>query len=303
MKIVFMGTPDFAVPTLEAVINKGHQVVAVYCQPDKPQGRHFTLTAPPVKEAAVAHGIPVYQPQTLKDESAVAELAALSPEIIIVAAYGKLLPKAVLDIPKRGCINVHASLLPKYRGAAPIQWAVINGEKETGVTIMQMAEGMDTGDILFSRSTEIGRDETAGELFDRLAVMGAKALCDVLDCFDMLKAQKQNDSLASWASPLKKETGEIDWHKSAEEVYSLIRGVTPWPGAYTTFCGKRLKVYKARLGDKSGAAGNLLDNTGLIIGCREGSIELLEVQLEGAKRITAADFIRGKRLREGKLFD
>lgn len=299
MKIVFMGTPDFAVPSLKKLVESGYEVAAVYCQPDKPQGRHFTLTPPPVKVLAQEYGIPVCQPATLKDEEAQQTLAEFAPDIIVVAAYGKILPKAVLDMPKYGCINVHGSILPKYRGAAPIQWAVINGEEKSGVTIMQMAEGLDTGDMLLVSETAIGADETAGELFDRIALLGADALIEALEKIDSLTPVKQDDSLACWASPLKKSDGEINWENSAEKIYSLIRGVSPWPGAYTIFGEKRLKVHKARLCDKSGSPRELLDNEKLIIGCGSGSIELIEVQLEGAKRISAADFIRGQRLKKG----
>ena len=302
MRIVFMGTPDFAVPSLQRVVDDGHEVVAVYCQPDKPQGRHFTLTPPPVKVLAQQLGIEVLQPPTLKNEEAQQILAKFAPDIIAVAAYGKILPKAVLDMPKYGCINVHGSLLPKYRGAAPIQWAVINGEEKSGVTIMQMAEGLDTGDMLLVRDTEIGADETAGELFDRIAMLGAEALSEALVNIENLKAVPQDDALACLAPPLKKADGEINWDKKNTEIYSLIRGVSPWPGAYTIFGAKRLKIHKAALCDKNGEAGALLDDARLIIGCGEGSVELLEVQLEGAKRISAADFIRGQRLSKGKIF-
>ena len=302
MRIVFMGTPDFAVPSLQRLVDDGHEVVAVYCQPDKPQGRHFTLTPPPVKVLAQQLGIEVLQPPTLKDEETQQILAKFAPDIIAVAAYGKILPKAVLDMPKYGCINVHGSLLPKYRGAAPIQWAVINGEEKSGVTIMQMAEGLDTGDMLLVRDTEIGADETAGELFDRIAMLGADSLSEALVNIENLKAVSQDDALACWAPPLKKADGEIDWQKKNTEIYSLIRGVSPWPGAYTIFGAKRLKIHNAALCDKNGEAGALLDEARLIIGCGEGSVELLEVQLEGAKRISAADFIRGQRLSKGKIF-
>ena len=302
MKIVFMGTPDFAVPSLQRLISDGHDVVAVYCQPDKPQGRHFVLTPPPVKVAAIEKNIPVLQPNTLKDEQVQQTLAEFAPDIIVVAAYGKLLPKAVLDMPKYGCINVHGSILPKYRGAAPIQWAVINDEPKAGVTIMQMAEGLDTGDMLLVAETEVGADETAGELFDRIAILGADVLSEALEKIDELEPIKQDDSFACWASPLKKSDGEIDWKKDAKAVYALIRGVSPWPGAYTIFNGKRLKIHKARLCDKNGEAGALLDEKNLIIGCGSGSVELIEVQLEGAKRISAADFIRGQRVAKGPLF-
>lgn len=308
MKIVFMGTPDFAVPSLQKLIDDGHEIVAVYSQPDKPQGRHFVLTPPPVKVLAQEHSIPVFQPSTLKDADAQNEILKFAPELIVVAAYGKILPKAVLEIPSKGCINVHGSLLPKYRGAAPIQWAVINDEPTAGVTIMQMAEGLDTGDILLKGELPIGESETAGELFDRIAELGAKTLSKAIKSLDSIIPIPQDESLACWAPPLKKSDGEIDWNKDARSVYALIRGVTPWPGAYTFFNGKRLKIHKAVLcgqGGKAaltGDAGELLDSKRLIVGCGSYSVELIEVQLEGAKRILGEDFIRGQRLNLGKIF-
>ncbi len=305
MRIVFMGTPDFAVPSLQRLIDDGHEILAVYSQPDKPQGRHFTLTPPPVKLLAQQHGIAVYQPETLKDTDAQGRLAALSPELIVVAAYGKLLPQAVLDIPPKGCINVHGSLLPKYRGAAPIQWAVINNEPLTGVTIMRMAQGLDTGDMLLQRETPIGPNETAGALFERIAALGAQALSQAVAALDTLTPVAQDNALACWSPPLKKTDGEIDWSQDARAVYARIRGVTPWPGAYTLFNGRRLKVHRAVLCEDvytDGTPGALLDNKRLLIACGSGALELLEVQLEGAKRITAADFIRGQRPALGKLF-
>ncbi len=307
MRIVFMGTPDFAVPALQRLIDDGHEILAVYSQPDKPQGRHFTLTPPPVKVLAQQNDIAVYQPETLKSADVQARLAALAPELIVVAAYGKLLPQAVLDIPPKGCINVHGSLLPKYRGAAPIQWAVINNEPVTGVTIMQMAQGLDTGDMLLQRETPIGESETAGELFERIAALGAGALSQAISQLDALAPVPQDDALACWSPPLTKADGEIIWSQDAKAVYARIRGVTPWPGACTLFNGKRLKIHRAALIENNGikisaAPGELLDDKRLIIACGSGTLELLEVQLEGAKRIAAADFIRGQRLTLGKLF-
>lgn len=307
MKIVFMGTPDFAVPALQRLIDDGHEILAVYSQPDKPQGRHFTLTPPPVKVLAQQNDIAVYQPETLKNADVQAQLAALAPELIVVAAYGKLLPQAVLDIPPKGCINVHGSLLPKYRGAAPIQWAVINGEPVTGVTIMRMAQGLDTGDMLLQKETPIGENETAGALFERIAILGAEALSQAIAQLDALTPVPQDGALACWSPPLTKADGEIDWAQDAKAVCARIRGVTPWPGACTLFNGKRLKIHRAALigngGIKTSAApGALLDDKRLIVACGSGAIELLEVQLEGAKRIAAADFIRGQRLTLGKLF-
>lgn len=305
MKIVFMGTPDFAVPSLQRLIDDGHEILAAYSQPDKPQGRHFVLTPPPVKVLAQQHHIPVYQPTTFKDADTQAQLAALAPELIAVAAYGKILPQSVLDIPRWGCINVHGSLLPKYRGAAPIQWVVINNEPTTGVTIMRMAQGLDTGDMLLQKETPIGENETAGELFERIAALGAQALSEALAMIGTLPPIPQDDALACWSPPLKKTDGEINWAQEAKAVYARIRGVTPWPGAYTFFSGKRIKIHRAALAHAqktTGVPGDLLDAKRLIIACGSGAVELLEVQLEGAKRIAAADFIRGQRLNLGKLF-
>ncbi|MFV0496558.1 MAG: methionyl-tRNA formyltransferase [Candidatus Fimivivens sp.] len=305
MKIVFMGTPDFAVPSLERLLDDGHQILGVYCQPDKPQGRHFVMTPPAVKVLAQQHGIPVYQPQTFKDDQVQAQLATLNPELVVVAAYGKILPQAVLDIPAKGCINVHGSLLPKYRGAAPIQWAVINNEPIAGVTIMQMAQGLDTGDMLLKKETPIGENETAGALFARIAQLGAQALSEAIALLDTLVPMAQDEAQACWSPPLKKSDGAIDWAQDAKMVYARLRGVTPWPGAYTMLNGKRLKIHRAVIDDLNkmlGAPGELLDSKRLRIACGCGAIELLEVQLEGAKRISAADFIRGQRLIVGKLF-
>lgn len=302
MRIVFMGTPDFAVPPLKRLIDEGHDVVGVYCQPDKPQGRHFTLTPPPVKVLALEKGIPVFQPKTLRDEKVQAELSALSPELIVVAAYGKILPVEVLEIPPKGCINIHGSLLPKYRGAAPIQWAVINNDVTAGVTVMQMEEGLDSGAMLLKKSLTVGEDETAGELFDRLALLGADALIEALQNFSSLVPVCQNEDEATWAPMLKKTDGEIDWSEDAEKIYALIRGVTPWPGAYTVYRGKRLKIHRARVVNRCGVTATSLSGEGLIVACGHGALELLEVQLEGAKRMSAADFMRGQHISEGASF-
>ena len=302
MRIVFMGTPDFALPSLQRLIDDGHTIAAVYCQPDKPQGRHFALTPPPVKTLALSHAIPVCQPVTLKDPAAQQELAAFAPELIVVAAYGKILPPAVLALPPRGCINVHGSILPRYRGAAPIQWAVINREAESGVTIMRMAEGLDTGDMLLVKKTPIGPDETAGELFDRIAQLGAEALSEAISRFDTLCAVPQDNALACWARPLTKADGEIDWAEDRDAVYARIRGVTPWPGAFTFFAGKRLKIHRAAPGAQAAGAGQLpgvlcaLEDGDPVVACAAGTIRLLEVQPEGGRRMTGAEFVRGQRM-------
>lgn len=307
MRIVFMGTPDFAVPSLQALIDAGHDVCAVYTQPDKPQGRKQILTAPPVKTLALAHDIPVFQPNTLKNEDEQARLRELAPEVIIVVAYGKLLPKAVLDIPPHGCINVHGSLLPRWRGAAPIQWAVIAGDEMAGVTTMQMAEGLDTGDMLLTYETKVGEKETAGELFDRLAQSGAELLTQTLVKLDEITPRPQDDAQSCYAHMLDKQMAVIDWSKSAHEIDCLIRGLNPWPIALTTLSGERLKVFAAEKAAGNGESGTVLEadpKKGLTVACGEGALKLIEIQLVGGKRMKATDFLRGHVIEVGtKLGD
>lgn len=302
MRIVFMGTPDFAVPSLQALIDAGHDVCAVYTQPDKPQGRKQILTAPPVKTLALEHDIPVFQPNTLKNEDEQARLRELAPEVIIVVAYGKLLPKAVLDIPPHGCINVHGSLLPRWRGAAPIQWAVIAGDEMAGVTTMQMAEGLDTGDMLLTYETKVGEKETAGELFDRLAQSGAELLTQTLVKLDEITPRPQDDAQSCYAHMLDKQMAVIDWSKSAHEIDCLIRGLNLWPIALTTLSGERLKVFAAEKANGRGDPGTVLEadpKKGLTVACGEGALRLTEIQLVGGKRMKATDFLRGHSLEVG----
>ena len=302
MRIVFMGTPDFAVPSLQALIDAGHDVCAVYTQPDKPQGRKQILTAPPVKTLALEHEIPVFQPNTLKNEDEQARLRELAPEVIIVVAYGKLLPKAVLDIPPHGCINVHGSLLPRWRGAAPIQWAVIAGDEMAGVTTMQMAEGLDTGDMLLTYETKVGEKETAGELFDRLAQSGAELLTQTLVKLDEITPRPQDDAQSCYAHMLDKQIAVIDWSKSAHEIDCLIRGLNPWPIALTTLSGERLKVFAAEKAAGNGEAGTVLEadpKKGLTVACGEGALKLTEIQLVGGKRMKVNDFLRGHAIEVG----
>lgn len=302
MRIVFMGTPDFAVPSLQALIDAGHDVCAVYTQPDKPQGRKQILTASPVKTLALEHDIPVFQPNTLKNEDEQARLRELAPEVIIVVAYGKLLPKAVLDIPPHGCINVHGSLLPRWRGAAPIQWAVIAGDEMAGVTTMQMAEGLDTGDMLLTYETKVGEKETAGELFDRLAQSGAELLTQTLVKLDEITPRPQDDAQSCYAHMLDKQMAVIDWSKSAHEIDCLIRGLNPWPIALTTLSGERLKVFAAEKAAGNGEPGTVLEadpKKGLTVACGEGALKLTEIQLVGGKRMKATDFLRGHSLEVG----
>ncbi len=310
MNIVFMGTPDFAVPCLKTLIENGENIQAVFTQPDKPKGRGYKLTPPPVKELALAHNIPVYQPVSLKKgddaETTIKVLKELSPDLIIVVAYGKILPKVILDLPKY-CINVHASLLPKYRGAGPIQWSVLNGEKNTGVTTMLMAEGLDTGDMLISKSVEIGENETASELHDRLSILGAEVLIDTIKAVkeDTLTPTKQDDSLSCYAPMLTKDMCAIDFSKTAQEVHNHIRGLSSFPGAMTMLNGKRLKVYKSVLTNDNYSdveAGTVVNPDNFTVVCGDGKcIQFTEVQAEGSKRMNTADYLRGKSIEKGTI--
>lgn len=302
MRIVFMGTPDFAAAILERLISTGRNVVGVFSQPDKPVGRKQIVEPTATKKLAQEHGIPVFQPTKMKDGTALEMMKSLSPDLAVVAAYGRILPKELLDVPKLGCVNVHGSLLPKYRGAAPIQWAVINGEKTTGVTTMYMAEGMDTGDMILKLETEIGEDETSGELFERLAALGADSIEKTLGLFDngTVHREPQNNDEATMAPMLKKEMGEIDFNKTAKEIHNLVRGLSPWPVAFTFVDGKSVKVYSAKAAEGFlGEVGSLLDEKRFIVACGDGAVELLQVQPEGKKQMSGSDFIRGKRLVKG----
>lgn len=309
MKIVFMGTPEFALPCLDILVNNGYSVVGVVTQPDKPKGRGHKLTPPPVKEYAMKKGIPVFQPSSLKDGSFDDTLKSLSPECIVVVAYGKILPKSILDYPVYGCINVHASLLPKYRGAGPIQWSIINGEKETGITTMYMDEGMDTGDMILKKRTIIDENETAGDLHDRLSLLGAEALLETLQCIQdgsMLR-EPQDHSKASYAPMLSKKIGCIDWNKGAVEIKNLVRGVNPWPVAYTQYNNKRLKIWSVDIGEScdSGMPGMIMqyiDKQGLMVRTGDkGSIIIKEVQYEGGKRMSMEEYLRGHKMNIGEL--
>ena len=300
MKIVYMGTPDFAVPCLQALFEKGYEIPLVVTQPDKPQGRKQILTPPPVKELAMRLGISVYQPDTLKTDEAYEKLSACEPDFIVVAAYGKILPQRILDIPKKACINVHGSLLPKYRGAAPIQWAVINGENEAGVTTMLMAAGLDTGDMLLTYKTAVGEKETAGELFDRLAEASPDLLLETLENFDEIIPIKQNDEDASYAAMLTKELAVINPEKSQAEIFNLVRGLNPWPVANILVGNDKMKVYSAEKVDKmtNKTPGEIFDDDGNIaLVCGDGKIiYLTEVQATGGKKMSGKDFLRGHRL-------
>ncbi len=298
MRIVFMGTPAFAVPCLQGLIDAGHDVCAVFTQPDKPKGRGYALTPPPVKELALKHGIQVFQPATLRTVEAAETIRNLKPDVIVVVAYGKILPKEILGIPPLGCINVHASLLPKYRGAAPIQWAVINGEKITGVTTIYMAEGLDTGDMLLTEHTMIGPDETSGELHDRLSMIGAELIVKTLRAVEdgTVKRIPQTEENTCYASMLTKELSHIDWNKPAAAIHNLVRGLSPWPVASTVYRGKLLKIHQSKtVTGYWGSVGQIADANGLfVVCCGEGTaLELVEVQYEGGKKMSGRDFLRG----------
>ena len=295
MKLIFMGTPDFAVPCLERLIEAGHEIAAVFSQPDKPRGRKMVMTPPEVKACALKHGLTVYQPKSLRNDEAMELIKEIAPDCIVVAAYGKILPKAMLDLPKYGCINVHGSLLPKYRGSAPIQWSVINGEKETGVTIMQMAEGVDTGDMLYQKAIPIGIDDTAESMFEKLSNLGGEMIVEALDLLEegKLTPIKQDETLATHAPMLNKEIAVIDWNKSALEVHNLVRGLYSWPIAQTTLHGKKLKIYRTAVGKGSGEAGTVISASPLTIACGEGAVVIEELQLEGKKRMDAKAFLIG----------
>jgi len=295
MKLVFMGTPAFAVPSLERTVEAGHQVVAVFTQPDRPKGRGQKDAMPPVKETALRLGLAVDQPERVRRPEVVEQLRAMAPEAMVVVGYGQIIPKAILDIPPQGIINVHASLLPKYRGAAPIQWAIARGETSTGVTTMRINEGLDTGDMLLKWETAIGPEETAVELGRRLAAAGADLLVRTLAGLPAIQPQPQDDSQATYAPILKKEDGKIDWQLSARAILNRIRGFEPWPGGYGFLRGQRLQIWSAASGDQQLLPGALRTvNRKLYVGCgREESIVLREVQLEGKKRMPSAAFMNG----------
>ena len=306
MKIVFMGTPDYAVKTLEALIDAGHEVAAVFAQPDKPVGRKHILTAPPVKVYAMENNIEVYQPDTLRNGEAEEILKKINPDVIVVVAYGKILPASILGIAKYGCINGHASLLPKYRGASPIQWCIVCGEKKTGVTTQCMNDGIDTGDILEQTEVVIGDEETAEELFERLAVISAKLMVSTIEKLEKgeLTPIKQNDAEATYAPIIKKEMALIDFNKTAQEIHNAVRGYYSWPCAYFFLLGKRIKVISARLGDKTDEkAGTVIGNTEeLIIACANGtSVKFTVLQPEGSKQMTSKQFLCGNSIPLGAV--
>ena len=302
MRILFMGTPDFAVGSLRAMVEAGLDVVGVVSQPDKPKGRGHKLVPTEVKAAAQELGIQVYQPEKLKSGELMPILEELKPELIVVTAYGKILPPYIINYPKYGCINVHASLLPKYRGAAPIQWAIINGEKETGVTIMKMDEGLDTGDMLYVEKTEIGEYETAEELFDRLSVIGGDALVKTINMIETITPTPQEHENHTYAPMISKENGKIDWNKSAKEISKLICGLNSWPLAYTTYKGEPLKIVTAQVTEGKGAPGEILSldkGKGLKIATGDGALYVQIAQFAGSRKMNVEDYNRGHEIEIG----
>lgn len=307
MRVVFMGTPEFAVPSLKALLDAGYGVVGVFTQPDRPVGRGHKLAACPVKKLAVERGVPVYQFERLRNEEGLACLRALAPDIVVTAAFGQILSQALLDVPKMGTVNVHASLLPAYRGAAPINWCILNGETRTGVTTMLTDAGVDTGAMLLRRETDIGEVETAAELSARLSQLGAELLIETLKGYiaGEIAPTPQDERLASRQPMLKKEMGLIDWTRSAKEIACQARGLDPWPSAYTDYAGGTLKIYRARPAVGEGEPGTVLRSSakeGLFVACGEGALEVLEMQAPGGKRMSARAYLAGKKIEPGTRF-
>lgn len=309
IRIVYMGTPDFAVEPLEAIIKAGYEVAAVVTQPDKQKGRGKEVKMTPVKECALRHGIPVFQPVKIKEPEAVAELEKYQADLFVVAAFGQLLSEEILNMPEYGCINIHASLLPAYRGAAPIQWAVLNGEKESGVTIMQMDKGLDTGDMLLKRSVELSPKETGDSLHDKLMHLGAELIVEALSKLEKgeLVPEKQKDELSSYAKKLTKVMGQIDWSKDAVSLERWIRGLNSWPSAYTFFGGKTLKIWEAQVTEENGAQkaepGQVVSvsRESFTVACDQGELQILSLQLEGKKRVSTREFLLGYQVEPGMI--
>ena len=297
MRVVFMGTPDIAATCLKQILADGFQVVGVYTQPDRPKGRGMKMVFSPVKEVALAHDLPLFQPENFREEETVEQLRALQPDVVAVVAYGRILPQRVLDVPTKGCINIHASLLPKYRGSAPYQWAVLNGDKTTGVTAMYLCREMDAGDIIDVSETAIGENETAGELLDRLAVLGAALLSKTLGrmASGPVARRVQDGSLATYAPMLDKSICPIDWNKTAQQVHDHVRGLHPWPVATMELKGQKFKVHATVVTEGTGQPGEILGltKTGLKIACGQGAVEIRALQAEGGKRMAAPDYFRG----------
>ena len=297
MRVVYMGTPDIAATCLKKILDDGFEVVGVYTQPDRPKGRGMKMVYSPVKELAAACSIPVFQPENFREDATVEELAALKPDVCAVVAYGRILPQRVLDIPAKGCVNIHASLLPHYRGSAPYQWAVLDGCRETGVTAQHMVREMDAGDVIDVAKTPIGENETAGELLDRLAVLGADLLSGVLNRFaeGNVVGTAQDESRVSFAPMLDKSMCPIDWNKTAQQIHNQVRGLHPWPVATANLGGTLFKIHQTVVCDGSGTPGQILEltKTGLKVACGEGAVEIRQLQAEGGKRMAAPDYFRG----------
>ncbi len=307
MKIVFMGTPDFAVPSLDILVKNGYEVAAVVTQPDKPKGRGNKLTPPPVKEYALNNNIPVLQPEKVKTGTFAQQLREIAPDLLVTVAYGRILPQEVLDIPPYGCVNVHGSLLPKYRGAAPIQWSVINGDSITGITTMYTDIGMDTGDMLLKREVEIGINETAGELHDKLSIIGAEVLLETLKELEkrtLVRIPQPADE-ATYVTMISKETGRIDWSKTMEQIHNLVRGTDPWPGAYTFYKGERMRVWKTEYSniEKASKPGEIIEvkKEGILVGTGKGNIMLKEIQFDSGKRLKVEQYLAGHSIDKGEL--
>ncbi len=307
MKMVFMGTPDFAVVSLDRLIRENYEIITVITQPDRPSGRGNRVQSPPVKVRADQAGVRVMQPERIKDKEIIRALEELKPDIIIVVAYGQILPGEILGLPPLGCINVHASLLPKYRGAAPINWSIINGEEQTGITTMYMDKGLDTGDMLLQRTTGIGEHETAGQLHDRLAIMGAELLTETL-----CKLQKggitpaaQDNKMATYAPQMDRSTGKVDWVLDARSIYNLIRGTNPWPGCYTLYNGERMKLFSARVLDQHsrGICGEItgMESGGMVVQTGRGRILITEIQMPSSRRMTVDEYVRGNSISMGRI--
>jgi methionyl-tRNA formyltransferase len=314
-KIVFMGTPGFAVPSLKALIDEAYDIQLVVTQPNRPSGRGRKVTEPPVKELALKAGLDVIQPEHMMDKGLKGRLQVLNPDLIVVVAYGRILPEYLLAIPRLGCVNVHSSLLPAYRGAAPINWAIMNNEVTTGVTTMMMDAGLDTGPILLTKETHIEASETAGELTDRLALIGGELLKETLLRFDEIEPRAQDGELATYARILEKEDGHIDWHSDARHIAAVVRGVTPWPGAFTISKGKKIKIHRGAvidakapeiegIGADSGVGPGTIVSVSegrILVACSTGIYDIIELQMENKKRMKAPDFLRGAHLHEGDM--
>lgn len=305
MKIIYMGTPDFAVNALESIIKAGHDVVAVFSQPDKAKGRSKALVATPVKQKALEYNIPVYQPEKARDEESVELIRNINPDAIVVAAYGQILPESILNIPRYGCINIHASLLPKYRGAAPIEWSIINGDKKTGVTTMYMAKGIDTGDIIEKAEIDIEDSDTGASLRSKLAELGAMLILSTLTALEngTSTRTKQIESESTHVSMLNKEMGKIDFTKSAEEIERLMRGLNPWPCAYTTIDGKSVKLFRAVVVDKEGIPGQIIEvnKKDFVIACGSRALSIKNLQPEGKKPMDTVAFLNGNKIEVGMM--